>query len=109
MGLSPQRRSFCERKGGEIRDLDVEGKANQPRLPAVREFERRDLRRPVDGPTRPVELLRVPESAIVDGVDGHAAVITPAAEGIVELDSTARRQYQWPEHGARRRPRRLPD
>src|SRR5229473_4205515 len=46
------------------------------------ELKRGNSRAPVKGAGRFVILLRVPECASVLGIDGHAAVITPAFEAV---------------------------
>src|SRR5262249_39010363 len=57
-----------------------DGEVGGGRAAAPRELERADPGAPVEAARRLQVLVRVPERAIVDGVDGHRAVVPPAAE-----------------------------
>src|SRR5260370_7326138 len=64
-----------------MRVPDTGGAARQGSvLVAVSELERRDARRPVKAASCLVIFLRIPKSAVILRVDGHAAVIAPPAK-----------------------------
>lgn len=46
-------------------------------------FERANAGVPIERAVGGEVLVRVPERAVVDGVDGHGAVISPAVEGLL--------------------------
>src|SRR5205814_496224 len=52
------------------------------RARAARELEVADPSAPVEAAVRGVVLLRVPEGAVVDRVDGYVAVVAPAVERV---------------------------
>ena len=70
-------------------------------LLAARELETPDSRAPVERAARLEVLIRVPERAVVQRIDGHGAVIAPSTE-IRELRTAARLNNVLRLHCARR-------
>src|SRR5213078_3294369 len=62
--------------GGDVRAGRHDDRSRRAR--AIGELEIADARPPVEAARRGVVLLRVPERAVVHGVDAHRAVIAPA-------------------------------